>query len=180
MSAWHKNFKNDAVLAHLTRNPASEPKVSTGLNPSLEARLKYVATATMFDGFFRLVPRIPFITDKFIGNDKIQATALRYYLKKTLNESPSISALRRKLNFDLDKGNLPLNSQTRERLRQITNEVQQSEAQMDELAENLIKSSDENANFNPKFRKFSSIWAGYVYFGRGKFKRRYSKMGVAK
>ena len=146
MSAWHKNFKNDAVLAHLTRNPASEPKVSTGLNPSLEARLKYVATATMFDGFFRLVPRIPFITDKFIGNDKIQAAALRYYLKKTLNESPSISALRRKLNFDLDKGNLPLNSQTRERLRQITNEVQQSEAQMDELAENLIKSSDENAN----------------------------------
>lgn len=146
VSAWHKNFKNDAVLAHLTRNPASEPKVSTGLNPSLDARLKYVATATMFDGFFRLVPRIPFITDKFIGNDKIQAAALRYYLKKTLNESPSISALRRKLNFDLDKGNLPLNSQTRERLRQITNEVQQSEAQMDELAENLIKSSDENAN----------------------------------
>lgn len=138
MSAWHKNFKNDAVLAHLTRNPASEPKVSTGLNPSLEARLKYVATATMFDGFFRLVPRIPFITDKFIGNDKIQAAALRYYLKKTLNESPSISALRRKLNFDLDKGNLPLNSQTRERLRQITNEVQQSEAQMDELAEKII------------------------------------------
>lgn len=146
VSAWHKNFKNDAVLAHLTRNPASEPKVSTGLNPSLDARLKYVATATMFDGFFRLVPRIPFITDKFIGNDKIQAAALRYYLKKTLNESPSISALRRKLNFDLDKGNLPLNSQTRERLRQITNEVQKSEAQMDELAENLIKSSDENAN----------------------------------
>ena len=146
VSAWHKNFKNDAVLAHLTRNPASEPKVSTGLNPNLDARLKYVATATMFDGFFRLVPRIPFITDKFIGNDKIQAAALRYYLKKTLNESPSISALRRKLNFDLDKGNLPLNSQTRERLRQITNEVQKSEAQMDELAENLIKSSDENAN----------------------------------
>ena len=146
VSAWHKNFKNDAVLAHLTRNPASEPKVSTGLNPSLDARLKYVATATMFDGFFRLVPRIPFITDKFIGNDKIQAAALRYYLKKTLNESPSISALRRKLNFDLDKGNLPLNSQTRERLRQITNEVQQSEAQMDELAENLMKNSDENAN----------------------------------
>ena len=138
VSAWHKNFKNDAVLAHLTRNPASEPKVSTGLNPSLDARLKYVATATMFDGFFRLVPRIPFITDKFIGNDKIQAAALRYYLKKTLNESPSISALRRKLNFDLDKGNLPLNSQTRERLRQITNEVQQSEAQMDELAEKII------------------------------------------
>ena len=138
VSAWHKNFKNDAVLAHLTRNPASEPKVSTGLNPSLEARLKYVATATMFDGFFRLVPRIPFITDKFIGNDKIQAAALRYYLKKTLNESPSISALRRKLNFDLDKGNLPLNSQTRERLRQITNEVQKSEAQMDELAEKII------------------------------------------
>ena len=146
MSAWHKNFKNDAVLAHLTRNPASEPKVSTGLNPSLDARLKYVATATMFDGFFRLVPRIPFITDKFIGNDKIQAAALRYYLKKTLNESPSISALRRKLNFDLDKGNLPLNSQTRARLREITNEVQKSEAQMDEMAENLIKSSDENAN----------------------------------
>ena len=146
VSAWHKNFKNDAVLAHLTRNPASEPKVSTGLNPSLDARLKYVATATMFDGFFRLVPRIPFITDKFIGNDKIQAAALRYYLKKTLNESPSISALRRKLNFDLDKGNLPLNSQTRERLRQITNEVQQSEAQMDEMAENLMKNSDENAN----------------------------------
>ena len=145
VSAWHKNFKNDAVLAHLTRNPASEPKVSTGLNPSLDARLKYVATATMFDGFFRLVPRIPFITDKFIGNDKIQAAALRYYLKKTLNESPSISALRRKLNFDLDKGNLPLNSQTRERLRQITNEVQQSEAQMDELAENLMKNSDELA-----------------------------------
>lgn len=138
MSAWHKNFKNDAVLAHLTRNPASEPKVSTGLNPSLEARLKYVATATMFDGFFRLVPRIPFITDKFIGNDKIQAAALRYYLKKTLNESPSISALRRKLNFDLDKGNLPLNSQTRARLREITNEVQKSEAQMDELAEKII------------------------------------------
>ena len=138
VSAWHKNFKNDAVLAHLTRNPASEPKVSTGLNPSLEARLKYVATATMFDGFFRLVPRIPFITDKFIGNDKIQAAALRYYLKKTLNESPSISALRRKLNFDLDKGNLPLNSQTRERLRQITNEVQKSEAQMDEMAEKII------------------------------------------
>ena len=138
VSAWHKNFKNDAVLAHLTRNPASEPKVSTGLNPSLDARLKYVATATMFDGFFRLVPRIPFITDKFIGNDKIQAAALRYYLKKTLNESPSISALRRKLNFDLDKGNLPLNSQTRERLRQITNEVQKSEAQMDELAEKII------------------------------------------
>ena len=138
VSAWHKNFKNDAVLAHLTRNPASEPKVSTGLNPSLDARLKYVATATMFDGFFRLVPRIPFITDKFIGNDKIQAAALRYYLKKTLNESPSISALRRKLNFDLDKGNLPLNSQTRARLREITNEVQQSEAQMDELAEKII------------------------------------------
>lgn len=31
VSAWNKNFKNDAVLAHLTRNPASEPKVSTGL-----------------------------------------------------------------------------------------------------------------------------------------------------
>lgn len=92
----------------------------------------------MFDGFFRLVPRIPFITDKFIGNDKIQAAALRYYLKKTLNESPSISALRRKLNFDLDKGNLPLNSQTRARLREIKNEVQQSEAQMDEMAEKII------------------------------------------
>lgn len=59
-------------------------------------------------------------------------------LKKTLNESPSISALRRKLNFDLDKGNLPLNSQTRARLREITNEVQKSEAQMDELAEKII------------------------------------------
>lgn len=148
MSAWHKNFKNDAVLAHLTRNPASEPKVSTGLNPSLDARLKYVATATMFDGFFRLVPRIPFITDKFIGNDKIQAAALRYYLKKTLNESPSISALRRKLNFDLDKGNLPLNSQTRERLRQITNEVQQSEAQMDELAEKIINDLPTKSTLN--------------------------------
>ncbi len=161
VSAWHKNFKNDAVLAHLTRNPASEPKVSTGLNPSLDARLKYVATATMFDGFFRLVPRIPFITDKFIGNDKIQAAALRYYLKKTLNESPSISALRRKLNFDLDKGNLPLNSQTRARLRQITNEVQQSEAQMDEMAENLMKMNDDEI-----IKKEMSDTFGVVYKGK--------------
>ena len=106
------------------------------------------------------MPRIPFITDKFIGNDKIQAAALRYYLKKTLNESPSISALRRKLNFDLDKGNLPLNSQTRARLREITNEVQKSEAQMDKMAENLMKMSDDEI-----IKKEMSDTFGVVYKG---------------
>ena len=114
----------------------------------------------MFDGLFRLVPRIPFITDKFIGNDKIQAAALRYYLKKTLDESPSISILRRKLNFDLDKGNLPLNSQTRARLREITNEVQKSEAQMDKIAENLMKMSDDEI-----IKKEMSDTFGVVYKG---------------
>lgn len=56
--------------------------------------------------------------------------------------------MRRKLNFDLDKGNLPLNSQTRARLREITNEVQKSEAQMDKMAENLMKNSDETAKMS--------------------------------
>ena len=43
---------------------------------------------------------------------------------------------------------MPLNSQTRARLREITNEVQKSEAQMDKMAENLIKTSDETAKMS--------------------------------
>lgn len=142
VAAWHKHFKNDAIIAHLTRGTASEPKISTGLNPSLDARIKYVATATMFDGLFRLLPRIPIITDKFIGNDKIQTAALRYYLKKTLDRTPSISSLRRKLNFDLNKGDLPLNSATRKKLREITDIVETSEAELEKNTDELLKKSE--------------------------------------
>ena len=125
VSKWHDKFKNDAVIAAMTKGQAHEPKMSGGLSPDPTGRFHYMIGKSIFDFWFRLMPHIPFVKPL---NDKVQAAALRYYLAKTLDNTPTISSLRRKLNFDLDKGNLPLNTATRRKLKEITQAVEQGEA----------------------------------------------------
>lgn len=115
----HDKFKNDSQIAISTKSLAHEVKISTGLNPEIDSRLKFIISKSLFDMLFRIMPRVLILTRVF--DKKIQAAAVRFYLERTLNKTISVGALRRKIQFDLDSEYLDkkTNSATRQKLRKI-------------------------------------------------------------
>ena len=133
-------FKNDALIAQ-SLGAALPKEVGSSIATSIEGAAKFQMVKMMFEALMRLMPHIPFAKG---FNEKIQGMALRYHLRKALNQSSDISEFK----FNLKKAgeNPSINSPTRELINKITSEV--NEAQ-DEILEKIAR---EEANASNEFR----------------------------
>ena len=133
-------FKNDALIAQ-SLGAALPKEVGSSIATSIEGAAKFQMVKMMFEALMRLMPHIPFAKG---FNEKIQGMALRYHLRKALNQSSDISEFK----FNLKKAgeNPSINSPTRELINKITSEVNETQ---DEILEKIAR---EEANASNEFR----------------------------
>ena len=134
-------FKNDALIAQ-SLGAALPKEVGSSIATSIEGAAKFQMVKMMFEALMRLMPHIPFAKG---FNEKIQGMALRYHLRKALNQSSDISEFK----FNLKKAgeNPSINSPTRELINKITSEV--NEAQ-DEILEKIAREEANAINLKPE------------------------------
>ncbi|WQU10940.1 DUF3519 domain-containing protein [Helicobacter pylori] len=140
-SGFHKLFKNDAKIAESLK-PATTKNLSQGLATSLSGALKYQWTKFTLGTLYRNAP------DRILGvklpkalNEATAGAALKYYLKRALERSHSISEFSKQL--ELSAQNSKFTNNTLKIIEELTNGVKQASEEIKEKATKYEKALQE-------------------------------------
>ena len=133
---WHTLNKNHAVILSDLR-PANVKEIRGSIATSIEGRLAQMRTNIIMSNMFRLLDKIPFISNiSWNGSsiwDRTQASALRWHIKNALARSVTMDDFKLKVLERVDKGGF--NNATKQILREIAQTAEQTE-------QNLAKMQD--------------------------------------
>lgn len=112
-------FRNDYKIAK-TLSPSVSDKIGSSIATSIEGAIKFQVVKMMFENIIRLMPHIPFAKS---FNEKIQGAALRFHIKKALNNAIDVQDFRFSLQA-LEQKDFTL--PTKEIIKRIKGEVDSS------------------------------------------------------